>query len=313
MSPVISVIMPVYNTRCEHLKQAIESILAQSFQKLEFIIVNDGSTNAEIEKLIASYQDERIKYFYQQNTGAGMARNKGIAQSAGKYLYFLDSDDYIAQDALEKCLKGAEDYGADLVCFASGIKNDKGKVFQVSDVHFDLTEPSMHTKFVRKDLVTRYNINFENLKVCNDLTFTYTVLANAQKVVMINEAFYFYRQGHVEALSSNRGKYATCLFDAFRCLQNNLQKSGVFDKFREDFYQLLMRCAEYELSNIRDEDDKHKFCEALKNFDDKVYKKLCGFKFYEKVRFAGGKREIYLLGRKVFSYRKKIKSIIGEE
>lgn len=91
--PKISVIMPVYNTKEEYLREAIESILNQTFTNFEFIILNDGSTDENVEKVIKSYADKRIKYLYKENTGIADTLNFGLSQVKGEYVARMDSDD----------------------------------------------------------------------------------------------------------------------------------------------------------------------------------------------------------------------------
>lgn len=92
-TPKISVIMPVYNTKEEYLRPAIESILQQTFKNFEFLILNDGSSDETVEKVIKSYNDERIKYFYKKNTGIADTLNFGLAQAQGELIARMDSDD----------------------------------------------------------------------------------------------------------------------------------------------------------------------------------------------------------------------------
>jgi glycosyltransferase involved in cell wall biosynthesis len=92
-SPKISVIFPVYNTPIEYMCQAIESILSQTFTDFECLILNDGSTNPDVEKTIKSYTDPRIKYFYHENMGAAGIRNYGLKLAVGEFIAIMDSDD----------------------------------------------------------------------------------------------------------------------------------------------------------------------------------------------------------------------------
>src|SRR5690606_35592492 len=85
-------IIPLYNKE-RHIKSTIESVLAQTFQDFEIIIVNDGSTDNS-EALVNSISDPRIKYFKQENKGVSTARNFGIEKSSAKLIAFLDADDY---------------------------------------------------------------------------------------------------------------------------------------------------------------------------------------------------------------------------
>ncbi len=98
--PFISVILPVYNAQ-PFLKEAIESILNQSYSNFEFIIINDGSTD-DSEKTILQFNDSRIKYFYQQNKGLGATLNIGLSLCTGKYIARQDQDDISYPDRFKK-------------------------------------------------------------------------------------------------------------------------------------------------------------------------------------------------------------------
>lgn len=100
----LSVIMPVYNTKEEYLKEAIESILNQTYSDFEFIIINDGSTN-NAEDMILSYKDNRIKYFKQENQGISNARNNAIKIAKGEIIALMDSDDISLAERFEKQIK----------------------------------------------------------------------------------------------------------------------------------------------------------------------------------------------------------------
>ena len=90
----LSVIMPVYNTKEEHLRAAIESILNQTYKKFEFIIVDDCSTKVDIESIVSSYNDSRIRFVRQaENQGDAVARNRGIEMAKGEFIAMQDSDD----------------------------------------------------------------------------------------------------------------------------------------------------------------------------------------------------------------------------
>ena len=100
-SPRVSVIMAVYNTNEEHLREAIESILDQTYKNFELITIDDGSTN-NVKDIIKSYKDERIRYIYQDNQGAAGSRNNAIKLAKGDYIAIMDSDDVSVPTRLEK-------------------------------------------------------------------------------------------------------------------------------------------------------------------------------------------------------------------
>jgi len=113
--PIISVIMPIYNGE-KWLPISLGSILAQTFKNFEILLINDGSVDAS-EKICQNFleQDARIRYFYKKNGGVSSARNLGLEQARGKFIYFFDCDDVLAPDILELLVDLQKDTGADIV------------------------------------------------------------------------------------------------------------------------------------------------------------------------------------------------------
>ena len=106
-SPLVSIIIPTFN-RSEYLPRAIDSVLKQTFKDFELIVVDDGSTD-KTSQLLDSFNDPRIKHEFQPNRGVSSARNRGIRNSNGIFLSFLDSDDEWMPSKLEKQLEALED------------------------------------------------------------------------------------------------------------------------------------------------------------------------------------------------------------
>ena len=99
-APNFSVIIPTYN-REDFINSAIDSVWGQTFSDFDLIVIDDGSTDRTRES-VEEYQDSRLRYFYQNNKGVSSARNRGIKESKGKYLAFLDSDDTWVDTKLER-------------------------------------------------------------------------------------------------------------------------------------------------------------------------------------------------------------------
>ena len=112
--PLVSVVIPAYNYAV-FLPRAIESVFCQTYRNYEVIVIDDGSTDNTADVVIAA---ERVRYFYQENKGLAAARNAGIEKSKGQYLLFLDADDWLEPDALEKNYEALKDKSA--VAFVSG-------------------------------------------------------------------------------------------------------------------------------------------------------------------------------------------------
>lgn len=117
LTPKISVIIPVFNTE-KYLDEAVGSILKQSLKEIEIIAVDDGSTDSShtiLDKIARS--DSRVTVISQKNQGQSVARNRGISIASGKYIYFMDSDDILHENALEECFDKCEKESLDMVMF----------------------------------------------------------------------------------------------------------------------------------------------------------------------------------------------------
>ncbi len=109
----VSVIVPCYNSE-DYLRTAIDSLIIQTYENIEIILLNDGSKDGTLE-IMKSYSDERIIVIDKENTGIGDTRNVGIRKSNGDYIMFLDSDDYYEKDTIENMVKVLEENSADMV------------------------------------------------------------------------------------------------------------------------------------------------------------------------------------------------------
>lgn len=120
--------MPVYNT--EHwIDEAIKSVCAQTYPSFELIIIDDGSTDGSLEKIRYHEKlDSRISVFCQENRGPGGARNKGLQESNGQFVYFMDSDDILMPDTLAYCLTLASENNLDLITFSAEVVSEVSQI-----------------------------------------------------------------------------------------------------------------------------------------------------------------------------------------
>lgn len=134
MEDIVSVIIPVYNTE-KYIDRCLESVLNQTYSNIEIILIDDGSKDNS-GKLCDSYAsiDNRIKVIHKKNQGLGMARNTGIDNCTGKYLMFIDSDDYIELDMIEKLYKSIKKENSD-ICYCDFNRVQDGKV--ISEGHLE--------------------------------------------------------------------------------------------------------------------------------------------------------------------------------
>ncbi|WP_434275936.1 glycosyltransferase family 2 protein, partial [Aliarcobacter cryaerophilus] len=177
MKPIISVVIPVYNSEL-YLQRCIDSILNQTFKNFEAIFVNDGSTDNSLE-ILNYYKslDNRIKIINQENCGTGEARNNGLRNALGEYILFVDSDDTIELLMLEKMYKKALEEDSDIVVCGNNkisLNGNKIKDFSYKNINenniFSLIlsfkiRSSTWDKLYKKNIFFINNVYFpENLK-----------------------------------------------------------------------------------------------------------------------------------------------------
>lgn len=178
---LISVIIPVYNAE-KYLEKCINSILVQSFERFELILVDDGSTDSS-GTICDSYaeRDSRVKAFHKQNEGVSAARDFGVAHSKGEYIAFIDADDYIAEDYLKILYHDINKYHADIACCNSSLLCDekeivsydcvlenriiKNKAEYVRDYSHKLYCRVVWAKLIRKKLLDRHLREFTLAKI----------------------------------------------------------------------------------------------------------------------------------------------------
>lgn len=140
MCPKVSVIVPVYNVE-KYLERCVDSLRNQTLREIEIILIDDGSTDKS-GIICDQYKekDVRIKVIHKKNEGQGLARNTGLDIAKGKYIAFLDSDDYMEEDAYEKISRNMDEEQAELCCFGYVKQNEKGKIFYRSELNREIYE-----------------------------------------------------------------------------------------------------------------------------------------------------------------------------
>ncbi len=308
-APKISVIMPTYNTPADFFRQAIDSILNQTYTNLELIIVDDGSESKHISNITNSYDDNRIVYINEGHNGAGPARNIGIKHSSGDYIYIMASDDTLDLDTFTVCVELINNHNPDIVLFNLYGDTETKQIHKYkTPIPLGITNPGDTTQLCKRSLIIDNDIKYENLTSCNDLTFTYTILAYAQSAVKIDRCFYHYNTNVPNQISSKRGAKSKNVFLAFDALKRNLNNKSTktFKHYKKTFYNIFAGCVKYEMKFIHNEERLSEFLSILKSKYYNVYRRVFDYKFklIGKQRFDNGKRSIYFCGKKLFSYCK---------
>lgn len=216
--PLVSVIVPVYNGE-KYLCEAIESVLNQTYINFELLLINDSSTDNSKE-ICEKYaqKDNRIKFFDNntQNHGPGPARNIGLENATGEFIYFMDADDWIDKSLLQCAVHRMQETNADIVQFGF-VYEQSGKETKVycpkennlitrEEIKNDFSgfckkhKMSLWLQFFKRETVK--SIRFENIIISEDVCYTLDAFAKAEKTAYIPKTLYHYR--FVEGSSSHR-------------------------------------------------------------------------------------------------------------
>jgi glycosyltransferase involved in cell wall biosynthesis len=200
--PDISIIVPIYNAE-KYLKKCIDSLLKQTKKELEFILINDGSTDSTHD-IIKKYNDKRIKYFKNKNQGIGKTRNFGIEKATGKYIMFVDSDDYLTETACEELYDKVIETKADLVICDFYKVYDDGSKEKIKLPSFQPTKlkemPNLildinlapWNKIYKTKLIKDNNIKFvEGIKY-EDVPFVAEAMDRANKIAKLDSYVNYY-------------------------------------------------------------------------------------------------------------------------
>lgn len=199
---LITVVVPVYNTEL-YLKRCVDSILNQTYKCLEILLVDDGSPdNSGVLCDEYADKDERIKVIHKKNGGLSSARNAGIDRASGKYISFIDSDDFIDKDMIERLYSVLNKHDADMsmvkyleVTTDDTIKQEKEQEIvyagkQVEYAFLNLKVDSVCVGLYRRDLIG--DLRFIEGKTSEDIPFNFLIFQKAKKFVYIPEKRYYY-------------------------------------------------------------------------------------------------------------------------
>ncbi|SRR5579883_821199 len=241
--PIVSVIMPCYN-QGQYLDEAIDSVRSQTYQNVEVIVINDGSTDALTIDILCNYQQPGVSIIHTANRGPAAARNTGIEQARGVYILPLDADDRIAPTYLEQAVKCLDaDPGVGIVYCEAEFFGEKTGRFELPAFNFPgilLGNMIFNSSVYRKvdwEKVGGYKDHFHGWE---DYDFWLSLLELGRDVVKLPDVLYFYRQ--VASSRSNSMTRQNWIEDYTRLFQNH-----------SDLYGPNMRVVFEHIVDLRDD------------------------------------------------------------
>ncbi len=319
----ISVVVPVYNVE-KYLKECIDSIINQTLEDIEIICVNDGSTDSSLD-ILNDYakKDSRIIVINKSNSGYGHTMNMGLNAATGEYIGIIESDDFADKNMFEDLYKLAKEYDADIVKgdwynywsknkFAR--KNNRissAKALKLTNSKQDKSllriNPSVWSAIYKKKFLNKYNIRFLETPGASyqDLAFSFKVFALAEKVILTDKAYLYYRQDNMNSSVKSKTK-VYCVCDEYEEIDRFLEEYPDL-KFEFKVQEEINRYNGYVSSVLRIDDSvKPEFVKVFSDhFKEEYNTGLLGNEFFKKIN----KKEFMTLINNPEKYIKVLKSI----
>lgn len=285
MSVKVSVIIPVYNAE-KYLAQCLDSVLSQSLSDMEVICVDDGSSDGSA-KIIAGYAaaDGRIKKLEQENSGAGSARNAGLAAAEGEYVLFLDADDWFEPDYMESAYQRASETGAD-ICISRGVMFDDasgaelpsewmlrteylpGMTFapeEAAEHIFQFTYGQVWDKLFRRAFLEEKGLRFPALRAAEDTAFAYESVLSAGKISILPQTTVHYRVNRRGSVSKSFAENPKAPLDAFELVYDFLNGNSLFKRYEKSFLNWAMEYLVWQVNNASDTETRKIYLRELRD------------------------------------------------
>lgn len=275
--PLISIIVPVYNTS-KYLRKCLDSLVGQSYTNIELILVDDGSTDNSLQICNAySAVDSRIKIFHQSNQGSVAARQTGIDNCGGDYVMFVDSDDWVNIDVCSKLLGKAEDTNADLVVcdFFNCNKNvdkytccnpETSSLKQLHKVISWQYPPVLWNRLYKREVAIKSLTNCTiGDDIAEDFLISISCLLLSPSTAYVPEALYYHNRDVETSLVFNLSSLGKSLLAGINNIDkvySLLKDTGLFEEYKYDFYRLVLNIKTYLLLEGRIKEAREIYFEA---------------------------------------------------
>ena len=266
MRPMVSIIVPVYNAE-QYLRRCVDSILNQEYTDFEVFLVNDGSTDSSGD-ICEEYgnKDTRVIVIQKENTGVSDSRNLALDRARGKYLQFLDSDDWITPDATRLFVRAAEEYGCDMVISdfyrvvgerlsPKGDIEEEGVLTQEEFAAHMMENPAdfyygvLWNKLYRRDIVEEHKLRMDtDISWCEDFMFNLEYIRYAKVFYALHAPIYYYvkRKGSLASQGINISKTVKMKLNVFEYYNNfykHVLEEEDYEKNRLQVYRFFIDAA----------------------------------------------------------------------
>lgn len=246
----VSVIIPAYNIE-DYIGECLKSVLNQTLNDIEIIIINDGSTDKTLEKINRVINnDKRVKVINQKNRGLIETRRVGLKNASSEFILFIDGDDYIELNALEELYNTAVREKCDILQFDYYYKYEDKKI-RAKNINHNICEGdeflrgillgsigvNVWSKFIRRDLLNKI-VWTNNITLGEDLFIIFSLSLQYPKVCFIEKPLYYYRVRE-NSISRMNNSNLKDLEKVIEIIEKNLKKEYMYDNYKQEFQFLV--------------------------------------------------------------------------
>lgn len=295
MNDMVSIIIPVYNG-AKYITRCLNSVKNQTYKNIEIVIVNDGSID-NTKNIIESYEFSNFKYkvINKTNEGVSKARNEGIKNSSGKYVFFLDADDTLKEDSIKYMVEKIKEENCDVVrttyTLDYGNKTKKGnevihnKLYNKDDINL-LMEKVLTDEIhgfscllmIKKDILIKKDIKFpEKINYMEDFVFVMDLLKNIDSIYLSNKVTLLYYQNESSISKTtnleNRLKNINKRYNySFDYIKSNKGLSSIKKKVAILIATMYIKSEKYVINNLKSKKAIKNYNKALLNIIDDIFK-----------------------------------------
>ena len=279
--PKVSVVVPIYNVE-KYIKKCLDSLVNQTLQEIQIILVNDGSTDesGNIAKEYASKYTNKIIYLEKENGGLSDARNFGMRYTEGEYIAFLDSDDYVENTMYEEMYNKALQENSDYVeCdflweYPDKIKVDKRIPYSNKKEMLTNVRVVAWNKLIKREILEKNNISFPKGLRYEDIEFTYKLIPYLNKVSYVDKEFVHYVQRN-NSIANVQNERTAEVFTIFDNIIKYYQEKGFYEEYKEELeysYSRILLCSSLKrICKIKDSKTRKKL---IKETFEKLYQQF---------------------------------------
>ena len=273
----VSVIVPIYNVE-SYLEECCDSILSQSFDDIEVILVNDGSTDRSCEIAMRyAKEDSRVVLVNQRNGGLSSARNAGLNVAKGDYVLFVDSDDWIEKNCIQKLYKNIQEYDSDVSCSLAQYVSSKGTIrrgrnsFDVNCIEGDMILPnalllktfptSACGKLYRRSFLCENVLLFKEGIVNEDTLFSIQIACLATKISFVDKVLFDIREREGSISRSSFEKLFQDMHIALLSARSFMVEHKRYNEYLDNLYKArYIRSTLYNLLQIAQRLQYSQYC-----------------------------------------------------